>query len=215
MSTGPSKYWTPARNGATTSHRLARARGDRQPEAPYPCQRRVVAICVLTSRMHMAWMRAITGRLKSRYMYPVGVVYDNFPWPALKDKDRSSLDRLPNAVLTARRAPPECTLADLYGSNMPEDLERAHRALDAAVDRIYRSAPFSSDRDRVEHFVRPLRTHGVWLPRHSLKTQARTPRRRQYDAMPSKAVEKKPHVGVTLTASAPATASGVQDWRRP
>jgi hypothetical protein len=106
---------------------------------------------LLTSRMHMAWMRAITGRLESRYMYSAGVVYNNFPMPKLEQKERTQLDRLGNAVLAARAAHPECTLADLYGPNMPEDLTRAHLALDVAVDRLYRPAPFGSDRERVKH----------------------------------------------------------------
>jgi hypothetical protein len=106
---------------------------------------------LLTSRMHMAWMRAITGRMKSDYMYSVGVVYNNFPMPKLQEKDRTNLNALGNNILVARTAHPECTLADLYGSNMPEDLTRAHLSLDVAVDRLYRKDRFPSDRDRVLH----------------------------------------------------------------
>lgn len=106
----------------------------------------------VTSRMHMAWMRAITGRLESRYMYSVSVVYNNFPWPALTDADKARLDGLAQAVLDARAAHPGATLADLYDPDvMPADLRKAHRALDLAVDRLYRKAPFDSDRERVEH----------------------------------------------------------------
>lgn len=106
----------------------------------------------VTSRMHMAWMRAITGRLESRYMYSVSVVYNAFPWPTLTDAEKVRLDALAQAVLDARAAHPDATLADLYDPNvMPADLRRAHRALDLAVDRLYRKAPFESDRERVEH----------------------------------------------------------------
>ena len=106
----------------------------------------------VTSRMHMAWMRAITGRLESRYMYSVSVVYNAFPWPTLADADKTKLDSLAQAVLDARAAHPEATLADLYDPDvMPADLRKAHRALDLAVDRLYRKAPFESDRERVEH----------------------------------------------------------------
>ena len=106
---------------------------------------------LLTSAMHMAWMRAITGRLESRYMYSVGVVYNTFPVPP-KDMDLSPLDPLAQAVLDARAAHPDATLADLYDRDlMPVNLRRAHQALDRAVDRLYRPRRFASERERVEH----------------------------------------------------------------
>ncbi|MCY3745942.1 MAG: class I SAM-dependent DNA methyltransferase, partial [Acidobacteria bacterium] len=106
---------------------------------------------LLTSAMHMAWMRAVTGRMKSDYMYSVGVVYNTFPLPP-KDADLSSLDPLAQAVLDARAAHPGATLADLYDPNlMPVGLRRAHQALDRAVDRLYRPRKFGSERERVEH----------------------------------------------------------------
>ena len=105
----------------------------------------------LTSAMHMAWMRAVTGRMKSDYMYSVGVVYNTFPVPS-KEADLSSLDPLAQAVLAARAAHPNATLADLYDPDlMPPNLRRAHQALDRAVDRLYRPRKFSSERERVEH----------------------------------------------------------------
>ncbi|MEQ1618116.1 MAG: DNA methyltransferase [Terricaulis sp.] len=107
---------------------------------------------ILTSRMHMAWMRAITGRMKSDYMYSVGVVYNNFPWPEADDKGKDKIRALAQAVLDARAAHPGATLADLYDADlMPPDLRRAHRELDAAVDKLYRREAFTSDRARVEH----------------------------------------------------------------
>ena len=105
---------------------------------------------LLTSAMHMAWMRAITGRLESRYMYSVGVVYNTFPLPPGKDSGR--LAPLAQAVLDARSRHPGATLADLYDPDlMPPDLRAAHSALDRAVDRLYRAGGFGSDRERVEH----------------------------------------------------------------
>ena len=105
---------------------------------------------LLTSAMHMAWMRAVTGRLESRYMYSVGVVYNTFPSPPGFDtgrSDRSKLETLAQAVLDARAAHPDATLADLYDPDlMPPNLRRAHQALDRAVDRLYRSAGFASER---------------------------------------------------------------------
>jgi hypothetical protein len=119
--------------------------------------------------MHMAWMRAITGRLKSDYMYSVGVVYNTFPWPDATPVQRRKIEHLGQAVLDARAAHPTASLADLYDPDtMPNGLRRAHHALDLAVDRLYRSTPFASDRDRVEHLfgryealLNPLEREGI------------------------------------------------------
>ena len=106
---------------------------------------------LLTSAMHMAWTRTVTGRMKSDYMYSVGVVYNTFPVPP-KDADLTPLDPLAQAVLDARAADPDAALADLYDPDlMPVNLRRAHQALDRAVDRLYRPRKFSSERERVEH----------------------------------------------------------------
>ena len=126
--------------------------------------------------MHMAWMRAITGRMKSDYMYSVGVVYNTFPWPVLRPStgsgsqdERDKIETLAQAILDARAAHPTSSLADLYDPDtMPANLRRAHAALDLAVDKLYRPAPFASDRDRVEHLfgryealVNPLERLGI------------------------------------------------------
>ncbi|MCX5737874.1 MAG: class I SAM-dependent DNA methyltransferase, partial [Proteobacteria bacterium] len=107
---------------------------------------------VLTSRMHMAWLRHIGGRLESRYRYSIGIVYNTFPWPEATEPQRERVRGLAQTVVGARRHLPGATLADLYDSDvMKPQLRQAHRALDAAVDKLYRAAPFTSDRDRVEH----------------------------------------------------------------
>lgn len=107
---------------------------------------------ILTSRMHMAWLRNIGGRLKSDYRYSIGIVYNTFPWPEADETQRAKIGTLAQAVLDARAAHPGATLADLYDPHlMPADLRKAHRDLDAAVDRLYRREPFDSDRARVEH----------------------------------------------------------------
>ena len=112
----------------------------------------LVEFGIVTSSMHMSWLRHIGGRLKSDFQYSIGVVYNTFPWPKLTDADKARLDSLAQAVLDARAAHLGATLADLYDPDvMPADLRRAHRALDQAVDRLYRKAPFDSDRERVEH----------------------------------------------------------------
>ena len=106
---------------------------------------------VLTSAMHMAWMRQVGGRLESRYQYSVGVTYNTFPMPP-KGADLLKLDPLAQAVLDSRVAHPDATLADLYDPDlMPPNLRRAHQALDRAVDRLYRRTGFTSERERVEH----------------------------------------------------------------
>ena len=107
---------------------------------------------ILTSVMHMAWMRAITGRMKSDYMYSVGVVYNTFPWPEMSPDHEAKISALAQAVLDARAAWPSSTLSDLYDPDlMPPNLRKAHQTLDVAVDRLYRKAPFASERERVEH----------------------------------------------------------------
>ena len=106
---------------------------------------------LLASRMHMAWLRHVGGRLKSDYSYSSGLVYNTFP-PPPKDADLSKLEPLAQAVLDARAAHPDATLADLYDPDlMPPNLRRAHQALDRAVDRLYRRSGFASERERVEH----------------------------------------------------------------
>jgi hypothetical protein len=94
---------------------------------------------IVTSAMHMAWMRQIGGRLESRYRYSIGIVYNPFPWPEASELQMSRIRALAQTVLDAR------------ADSMPPNLRRAHRALDEAVDRLYRGAAFVGDRDRVEH----------------------------------------------------------------
>ena len=107
---------------------------------------------ILTSRGHMAWLAHIGGRLESRFRYSIGLVYNTFPWPEASPAQRAKVEALAQAVLDARAAHPTSSLADLYDPDtMPANLRKAHAALDSAVDRLYRAAPFASDRDRVEH----------------------------------------------------------------
>ena len=109
---------------------------------------------LLTSRMHMAWLRFIGGRLKSDYRYSIGLVYNPFPWPDASEADKQKISGLAGAVLAARLNHPQSTLADLYDPlTMPPDLRKAHTALDLAVDRLYAKAPFATDRARVEFLL--------------------------------------------------------------
>ncbi len=87
-------------------------------------------------------------------MYSVGVVYNTFPMPPVSDAELTKLDPLAQTVLDARNAHPDSTLADLYDPDlMPANLRKAHRALDRAVDRLYRRSGFASDRERVEYLL--------------------------------------------------------------
>ncbi|MGH7197803.1 MAG: type IIL restriction-modification enzyme MmeI, partial [Candidatus Omnitrophota bacterium] len=108
---------------------------------------------VLTSAMHMAWMRQLGGRLESRYRYSGSMVYNTFPWPeAPTAKQRAAVEAAAQAVLDARTKFPDATLADLYDPlAMPPELVKAHSNLDRAVDLCYRSQSFQNDRQRVEH----------------------------------------------------------------
>ena len=106
---------------------------------------------VLSSSMHMAWMRYTCGRMKSDYQYSSTIVYNNFPWPQNPtEKQQQVIETAAQAVLDARAQFPDSSLADLYDPlAMPESLTKAHQKLDAAVDAAYAKRKFTSDRDRV------------------------------------------------------------------
>lgn len=110
---------------------------------------------VLTSAMHMAWVRQVCGRLKSDLRYSNKLVYNNFPWPQdVTEKQGGAVEKAAQAVLDAREPflKKGQSLADLYDPlAMPKELRDAHQALDRAVDKCYRAQPFGSDRQRVEY----------------------------------------------------------------
>jgi hypothetical protein len=110
---------------------------------------------LLTSAMHMSWLRHVGGRLESRYRYSIGLVYNSFPLPPASEADLAKLEPLAQAVLDARARHPESSLAMLYDPDlMPTALRKAHQALDKAVDKRYRREAFKSDRERAEHLLR-------------------------------------------------------------
>jgi hypothetical protein len=105
---------------------------------------------VMQSTMHMAWTKAVCGRLESRYRYSAGIVYNNFPWPAPTPKQRASIETAAQAVLDARDQHAGSTLADLYDPlTMPPNLVKAHHTLDRAVDAAYGKTTFASEAERV------------------------------------------------------------------
>lgn len=106
---------------------------------------------VMSSAMHMAWTKQFCGRLESRYRYSKDIVYNNYPWPEPSETQKKAVEVAAQGVLDARAEHPQATLADLYDPlTMPPNLAKAHAALDLAVDRCYRSEPFTSERERVE-----------------------------------------------------------------
>ena len=93
---------------------------------------------ILTSNVHMSWMRAVCGRLKSDYSYSINIVYNNFPWPSPTDAQREKISQTAQAILDARALFPEASLADLYDElTMPPQLRKAHQANDRAVMEAY------------------------------------------------------------------------------
>lgn len=110
---------------------------------------------IISSRMHMSWVRTVCGRLKSDYRYSAGIVYNNYPWPTPTDKARAAVEAAAEAVLAARAAHPTSSLADLYDPrSMPADLRKAHDALDRAVDAAYGYKGDTDDASRVAHLFR-------------------------------------------------------------
>jgi hypothetical protein len=112
---------------------------------------------IISSAIHMAWVRQVCGRIKSDFRYSNKIVYNNYPWPVnATDKHRAVVEEKAQTVLAAREPhlPPRgmSTLADLYDPlSMPPELVKAHAELDRAVEKCYRPEPFHSDRERVEH----------------------------------------------------------------
>ena len=93
---------------------------------------------ILTSNVHMAWMRAVAGRLKSDYRYSNTIVYNNFPWPTPTDAQKAKIEQTAQAILDARALYPDCSLADLYDEvTMPPELRKAHQQNDKAVMQAY------------------------------------------------------------------------------
>ena len=93
---------------------------------------------VLTSNVHMSWMRVVCGRLKSDYRYSKDIVYNNFPWPTPTTEQKAKIEATAQGILSARAKYPDCSLADLYDPlTMPPELKKAHEANDKAVMEAY------------------------------------------------------------------------------
>ncbi len=106
---------------------------------------------ILTSAMHMAWMRTVCGRLEMRYRYSASIVYNTFPWPNATKQQEKAIEALAQAVLDTRERYPDMTLAQMYDPDtMPKPLQEAHAALDVSVDRLYQTKPFADDEQRLQ-----------------------------------------------------------------
>ena len=93
---------------------------------------------VLNSNVHMAWTRAVCGRLQMRYSYSSTIVYNNFPWPNPTEEQKARIEETAQGILDARALYPDSSLADLYDETaMPPELRKAHQANDRAVMQAY------------------------------------------------------------------------------
>jgi hypothetical protein len=121
---------------------------------------------ILTSAMHMAWVRYTCGRLKSDYRYSKDVVYNNFPWPEKpSEAQKSAVIDAATAVLGLRKRYENASLADLYDPlTMPPDLLNAHKNLDDSVDRAYGRRRLEKDSDRVAFLFELYNTYTSLLP---------------------------------------------------
>lgn len=110
---------------------------------------------VITSRMHMVWVRTVGGKLKADYRYSAKLCYNTFPFPEISTKQKESLNLYVFAILDERAKHPTKTLAQLYNpETMPKGLKQAHQELDEAIEKCYRLQPFKSDTERLEYLFK-------------------------------------------------------------
>ncbi len=110
---------------------------------------------ILESNVHMAWMRAVCGRLKSDYRYSKDIVYNNFPWPDPSSDLRAKIEQAAQAILDARALYPDSSLADLYDPTlMPKELLQAHRQNDRLVMQAYGFSPKMTESECVAALFR-------------------------------------------------------------
>ncbi|CAM3467758.1 DNA methyltransferase [Halomonas lysinitropha] len=109
---------------------------------------------ILSSQIHMDWLRLVGGRLKSDYRYSASLVYNTFPWPEVTERQRRDIERLGREVILARAAHPDKIMAQLYDpSKMPDNLLVAHQVLDQALENLYRDRPFRDTAERQEYLL--------------------------------------------------------------
>ena len=119
---------------------------------------------VLTSLMHMAWVRTVCGRIKSDYRYSAGIVYNNFPWPEPTEKQRTAIEAAAQVVLDTRATFSKATLAEMYDPlAMPAELLKAHQKLDKVVDVAYGRTVFKTEAERVAFLFERYAKHKAAL----------------------------------------------------
>ena len=110
---------------------------------------------IISSKMHMTWVRIVAGRLKSDYRYSSALCYYSFPFPTISKQRKEELTQCSLKIIDERLKHSEKTMAELYDPDkMPEGLKEAHNQNDLAVERCYRSTPFSSDEERLEYLFK-------------------------------------------------------------
>lgn len=112
-------------------------------------------LSVLISKIHMVWVKSVSGRLRSDIRYTAAISYNTFPFPNISDQRKRELEYHAKQVLAAREKHSELTMAELYDpEKMPEDLRSAHVSLDIAVEQCYRKRPFDNDEKRLEYLFK-------------------------------------------------------------
>lgn len=133
---------------------------------------------IITSQMHMAWVKTVCGRIKSDYRYSKDIVYNNYPWPKEPgDKQVGAVEAAAQGVLDARATFTDASLADLYDPlTMPPELVKAHQVLDKAVDKCYRGAAFGSEAERLAFLFELYNAYTAPLIKGEGKKRGRTGR---------------------------------------
>lgn len=110
---------------------------------------------LITSNMHMVWMKAVGGKLKTDYRYSTSIIYNTFPFPDISEKQKEEITELVFNILDERENHSEKTLAQMYDPDkMPKGLKEAHHQLDLAIEKCYRAKPFENDEERLEYLFK-------------------------------------------------------------
>lgn len=110
---------------------------------------------ILSSKMHIVWVKAVAGYLKTDYRYSNSLCYNTFPFPLVSNQRKEELTQTALGIISERSKYTEYSIAELYDpDNMPESLRKAHKTNDEAIERCYRNAPFQSDEERLEHLFK-------------------------------------------------------------